>query len=186
MLKNITVTDDELDSVSTPTPPTVTRSAAVLRPGECADVSGHGQVCNGPVATGLPVSQLLQSYPIRVVLVAEVQPFLPFLGTLTARGEAYGQRENVPQGPVAGVVTPDEAGDGSPESPLPPVLPAAGDKEPEPVYLTCVPGLAAQVIMESIESGGLGATKKPRVPLDAPVTAPAKCLNPPLAPEISL
>ena len=135
-LKNITMTDNGLNSIAAP--PTVTRSAAVLRPGECADVSGHGQVCNGPVASGVPVSQLLQTYPIRVVLFAEIRPFLPFLGTMTARGEAYGQRENVPQGPVAGVVPQEEAFHGAPEAPLPPVLPAYGKKEPPPVFVTCV------------------------------------------------
>jgi len=153
-LKNITVTDNGL-AASVPTPPTVTRGAAVLRPGECADVNGHGQVCNGPVATGLPVNQLLQTYPIRVVLFAEIQPFLPFMGTMTARGEAYGQRENVPQGPVAGVVPPEEGFHGAPEAPLPPVLPAYGAKEPPPVYL-CIAEASKAI------DASMGSARKPQ------------------------
>lgn len=171
-LKNITVTDNGLNSIAAP--PTVTRSAAVLRPGECADVSGHGQVCNGPVASGVPVSQLLQTYPIRVVLFAEIRPFLPFLGTMTARGEAYGQRENVPQGPVAGVVPPALAFRGSPAAPLPPVLPASGSKEPPFNPVTCALRPARDVIAESLGTGGTGtgSGKYPRTMADVPSSGP--------------
>lgn len=162
ILRDITMTDNGLLVTPPATSPTVTRSAAVLRPGECADVSGHGQECNGPIGTSLSTDQLLESYPIRIVLVAEVQPFLPFLRPMVARGEAYGDREHVPRGPVAGVVDPSEAGTGTPETPELPVLPDAGSKEPPTNYVECTPDPLRAI------QNSLGPLQRPQIPSDEP------------------
>lgn len=135
VLRDITMTDNGLAGGSTPT---TIRSSAVLRPGECATISGHGVLCNGPTTSTMPPGQLMEKHPIRVVMFAEVRPFLPFIGTLLARGEAYGYREVIPQGPLAGPVGPADVGGTIPGGPLPPVLPGAGAPIPSPTpYLTC-------------------------------------------------
>jgi hypothetical protein len=135
VLKDITMTDNGLAG-GAPAPTTV-RSSGVLRPGECADIAGHGTVCNDPTNSGLRPDQLMEKHPIRVIMVAEIRPFLPFIGTLVAKGEAFGYREPVPSGPLAGErVDPDDVVSGPPAE-NPPVLPGAAAPLPSPSPVPC-------------------------------------------------
>lgn len=145
VLMDITTTDNGLSGGSGA--PTMVRSSAVLRPGDCVDVAGHGTICNGPTGSTLSPGQLMEKHPIRVIMFAEVRPFLPFIGTLLAKGEAYGYREVIPAAPLPGqAIVAGDVGDTLPGGPLPPVLPGAGVMPPPVAYALCLgPAVATAV-----------------------------------------
>ena len=137
VLKNITSTDNGLTLPNGTPAPTVVRGAAVLRPGECAEIAGEGPICNGPQGTTTAPAELMDQHPIRVILRAEIRPYLPFIGTLAASGEAYGYREKVPTGPLAGPLDAEDIAELGPVASPTPIFPAGGEKEEEPPLVSC-------------------------------------------------
>ncbi len=149
------------------------QGVAVLRPGECAvSMNGTKLTCNNetlnpndyptpaptpttppaaaaptPISTPAkpitPPQTLMRSHPIKIVLTADVQSYLPFFSGYTAVGSANGYREkDIPEGPAAGeeplpvalpVVTPEPPG----------TLPQAIDEEEPEQFVTCAGGLEA-------------------------------------------
>jgi hypothetical protein len=101
-----TITDQGMDGVT----PSYNKGAVLLRPGEQAAVDIHGTtvVVDHPTVKpgggGAPPPQtpemLMKKNPISIQLDARVDMFLPFFGTMMARGVATGYRENIPTGPL--------------------------------------------------------------------------------------
>jgi hypothetical protein len=116
-LSKVTTTDNGLALGPGGSPPSVVSGAAVLRPGECADIDGFGRTCNrdwlnipdsdpGP-ALNVPLGTLLENHPVKVLLRAKLAPFLPFLGPIQIEGSAMGFREQLPPGSFKARIDPD-------------------------------------------------------------------------------
>lgn len=129
------------------TPLTSTAGVIVLLPGECALIENGETECNretlGTSATApAPVQKpahLMERHPIKVVAVATLDRYMPFLIPKTIKVKAFGYRHAVPQGPFPAWEDPQLLAEGppvplaGPEPPLP--APEMPDEEP---LATCV------------------------------------------------
>jgi hypothetical protein len=88
--------------------PDLTYGAALIRPGEqvtfehnaSSHTVNHKTLPPIPDPPSQSVENLVTGHPITVELRAQVDMWLPFLGTLIARGSASGYREVIPRGPL--------------------------------------------------------------------------------------
>ncbi len=129
-------------------PATVESTIMVLLPGECASITSSARiVCNredfGTSPSDPPPAvskaRLMETHPIKVVAVAEVNGVLPWLGRRTIEAQTFSYRQPIPRSPFSEAIDPLLSAGGTEADPVgpPPSLPAPAMATPTP-FSSCV------------------------------------------------